>query len=117
MSIKEDKINIYNLRVCLTNHDDLNDSPRIQAYKSPGEVIAYLNEKEENAVVIVDADTSLANQAEMPRHFQYIIRGASGELDNFYYGEYPAEDPGDANGGDLTADEAIYEAVMSLFGQ
>lgn len=107
-------MNIYSLRVCLTNHDELATMP--QSYRSPGDVIAYLNEKPENAVVIIDADTSVADAAHRPRHFQYIIRGASGELNNFYYGAYDEDsmDPNDANGGDLDAQGAISQAVNDL---
>jgi hypothetical protein len=41
----------------------------------------------------------------------YILRGAGGGLDNFYYGEMPAENPNDAEGGSLTAGLAILKVL------
>ena len=109
-------MNIYSLRVSLTSHDELATMP--QSFRSPGDVVAYLNEKPENAVVIVDADTNAIEAADGPRHFQYIIRGAGGDLNNFYYGAYDEDsmDPNDANGGDMTADVAVTSAVEALLG-
>lgn len=40
-----------------------------------------------------------------------VWRGAGEALDNFFHQELPLEDPGDANGGGLTAEQALKEAL------
>lgn len=68
--------------------------------KSRQEVISYLNASPENAVVIpLDEFNYVA-----------VFRGAGGDLNNFYYQESPLSDPNDANGGDLTAEQAFDNA-------
>lgn len=83
--------------VCLTNDEVLADQPLVK--KSLPEMEAYLNASPRNALVIGGAKKV------------YVLRGASEQPNNFYYGLWPAEDPNDAEGGDLTASQAIAEAL------
>lgn len=63
----------------------------------------FLNLSPRNAVVITSVEPH-----------QFILCGASEEPTNYFYGDMPAEDPNDANGGfDMTALQAIEEAVYS----
>jgi hypothetical protein len=86
------------MRVTLTDHSALKPGPAER--RSRREVVEYLEQDPSHAVVI------------HVRRPIYVLRGASERLDNFYYGEWAESmDPNDANGGDLTAREAVNEAV------
>lgn len=65
----------------------------------------YLNADPQNSIVIYAID---GRDLQRPL---FIIRGASEALDNFYYGEHPPEDPGDVDGGDLTAADVLGELI------
>ena len=65
------------------------------------DVVAYLESDPSNAVFVLG-----------PRP-QYIVRGASGGLNNFYYGDLPAIDPNNAEGGDLMAEEALERTLQA----
>lgn len=85
---------------CFTNDDEMGplreDTDFID--RKTAEVVAYLNADPRNAVVL---NNQLAQMA--------VWRGASEQLNNFYWQDLPLEDP-DSNGGDLTAEEAIEQA-------
>lgn len=99
-------------RVKCTLTDDQQLSAADPAWHTPEEVVAYLDASARHAVVIVDLDeVSGECVAQAP---QYVLRGASEQLDNFYFGAYPAEDPNDADGGQLTAAEALAAALDGL---
>jgi len=104
---------IFALRVCLTTDADLADMP--QAFRTPADVVSYLKQSPRNAVVIIDADTDISGVVESSGP-HYVMRGASGELNNYYWGHYPAEDPNDAEGGHLTAEQAVRQAVEDMMG-
>lgn len=70
------------------------------------DLIAYLNESPRHAIVI----TGLAEESSQCA--VYVLRGAGEDLNNFYWGSYPVEDP--ADGGDLTAEEAVDLALDLL---
>lgn len=65
------------------------------------QAVDYLEENPRHALVIVGSAGEV-----------YVLRGAGDDLCNFYYGYYPAEDPNDANGGDLTAREAVNASLV-----
>lgn len=69
---------------------------------SKEELVEYLEKSPRHAVVLHGSTP------------QYILRGAGEWLDNFYWGEYPAEDPNDANGGGLRAKEALADALAEV---
>lgn len=105
-------MDIYALRVCLTNDEKLESYP--QVYRTPGQVVEYLHQDPRHAVVIVDADTSVNNgEARGP---VYVLCGAGETSDNYYYGWHPAEDPNEADGGNLTAEQAVLQAVAQIKG-
>lgn len=87
---------------CKTNDAELSDSPTF--YYTRGELVAYLNAKPTNAVVVEHQNGNIG----------YLFCGAGETADNYYWGFFPAEDPGDANGGDLTADAALDEMLKEL---
>lgn len=93
-----------------TNDYDLSDQ-NPQTYRLD-ELIIYLNENPRHAIVITDLDEA------PPQHTVttpvYVLRGAGEDLNNFYWGSYPAEDPDDIDGGDLTAEEAVGLALDLL---
>jgi hypothetical protein len=102
--------------VCLTNDEELLDKPLVE--KSWAEMEAYLSASPRNALVfkanpVVPAYWSAekrAKAAKVKTKKVYIVRGASEELNNFYFGLWPTEDPNDAEGGNLSAIQAIFEA-------
>ncbi len=69
------------------------------------DAVEYLEEDPRHAIVIFG--TSAGVKFDPP---VYVLRGASEQLDNFFYGEYPAEDPGDASDAE-SASEALQEAL------
>ncbi len=94
--------------------DDSSLSADNPVWRTPDEVVVFLNASPRNAVVITDlVEASGECVATTP---QYVLRGASERPDNFYFGSVPAEDPNDANGGDLTAKAALNGALDGLCG-
>jgi hypothetical protein len=75
-------------------------------------VVAYLEANPRHAVVLHEFHNDDSVFTYDPP--VYILRGASETLNNFYYGDMPAEDPNDANGGDLTAEEALHDTTIDL---
>lgn len=76
------------------------------------ELVVYLNEDPRHALVVTDlAEVSGECVVTGP---VYVLRGAGEGLGDFYFGSYPAEDPNDAEGGDLTADAALAQALDLL---
>jgi hypothetical protein len=76
--------------------------------------VKYLEESPANALVITDADAKDVDST-AKRTAQYVLCGASGGSDNYFYGSMPSDDPNDARGGDITARVAVNEAVEALF--
>jgi hypothetical protein len=102
----------FMFRVSLTNDQDLATTNLSE--QTPAEIERYLNADERNAVVLVGSrDRVFGNVTYEPP--VYVLRGAGGTLDNFYYGPMPAEDPGDANGGDLDAATALCDATIEYY--
>ena len=86
------------MKVTMCTDSELTLEPVIK--RRAREVVTYLEADPRHAIVI----QGKARQV-------YVLRGASEELNNFFYGDMPAEDPNDADGGDLTARQAVTEAV------
>lgn len=102
--------NVESFEAIFTTDADLDAGKTRRA--TPQEVVDYLNANPRNAVVITDIEEESDEcVATTP---QYIIRGASESLDNFYFGSMPAEDPNDSSGGDLTAEQALFHAANAL---
>ncbi len=79
---------------------------------TPAEVVAYLNASPRHAVVVSNlTEASGECEAQTP---QYLLRGANDGLQSFWFGPMPAEDPGDASGGDLDAEAALTAALDAL---
>ncbi len=101
---------ITSITATLSTDTDPSTGTRIET--TPKAIIDYLNENPRHAITIHDLNEE---SGECTAHNpQYILRGASEELNNYYYGPVPAEDPNDASGGDLTAEEALKEALDAL---
>lgn len=86
------------MKACFTDDSNMGDPTKFQD-TTPADLVTYLNANPRNAVVVDLDDRQVA-----------IFRGASEDLDNFYYQDLPLEDP-DANGGDLTAQQAVDEVL------
>src|SRR5262245_3676475 len=71
-------------------------------------ILDYLNQDPRNAIVVTGFTEDNEYVAIEPT---YVLRGASECDDNFYTGPFPAVDPGDANGGDWFADEALARVI------
>lgn len=102
----------FKFRVSKTNDTDLATEPVVEA--TPAEVVAYLNDDPRNAVVLVGSRDAFFGEKTFEPSL-YVIRGASEGLDNFYYGHMPAEDPNDADGGDVDALEAVRAATIEYY--
>lgn len=103
---------IDNYTVTFTTDADLDVGETRTA--TPQEVINYLNADPRHAIVLHDIEEESGEcVATTP---QYIIRGAGEQLGDFYFGAMPAEDPNDAEGIDLTAEEALFQATDALCG-
>ena len=101
---------VNHITCSFTNDIELGDFPQIPV--PVADVVNYLNASPRNAIVITDLDEASGEcVAGSP---VYVLRGAGEDLNNFYFGPFPAEDPGDANGGDLTAEQALAEALDAL---
>ncbi len=103
---------VYQVRVCFTNHSALASYP--QTFVTVDSAVKYLEESPANALVITDADAKDVDST-AKRTAQYVLCGASGGFDNYFYGSMPSDDPNDACGGDITARVAVNEAVEALF--
>jgi len=102
----------FKFRVSKTNDSDLAAEPVVEA--TPAEVVAYLNESPRHAVVLVGSEDEVFGKVTFEQAL-YVLRGASEALDNFYYGHMPAEDPNDADGGDVDALEAVRAATIEYY--
>lgn len=78
------------------------------------EVVAYLNADPRHAVVLHESKDDFYGRTVFSPEL-YVLRGAGEDLQNFYWGEMPAEDPNDAEGGDLTADNALAAATTKYW--
>lgn len=95
----------FQLRVRLTTHDKDLEQGEIHTM-SAVQAAAYLDADPAHAIVMLGAqDNYFGNVPFEPN--VYVIRGASERTDNYYFGDMPAEDPNDAEGGDLSAVDAI----------
>lgn len=92
------------VKVCFTNYRELATEPAREFSQEYPNVDYYLRKNPDHAVTFTYNGKS-----------SYVMRGASEHadenLDKFYYGLLPAEDPGDAYGGDLDSAEASDEAL------
>lgn len=84
------------------------------SWKMAREVQYFLEEEPGNAVIIHGGRDSFFGGIDYDPPI-YILRGAGEDLSNFYYGEMPAENPNDADGGDLTAEEAIGASIGEYY--
>lgn len=97
----------------LTTDDALDVGPIRELTADQAE--SYLNSGQRNALVLMSARDDTTGILPVFEPNIYVVRGASGKLDNFYYGDMPAEDPNDAEGGDLTAIQAIAYATGAYY--
>lgn len=96
---------------CVLSRDDADWSkPGKSAWRTAAEVEVYLNADPRHAVLLFGGKDEIFGTLKYEPAL-YILRGASEGLDNFYWGTLPAEDPNDAEGGDLAADQAIGQAA------
>lgn len=96
-----------------TDHHDMGNYEKMPpAHKmSIPEALVHL-EHPHNALVITDLEEASGEcKALTP---VAVWCGAGEARDNYYYQSLPLEDPGDANGGDLDAGEAIAQALDQL---
>ena len=98
--------NIISITAALTTDSELCGDEK--EFK-PQELIDYLNESPRHALAITGFEEE-SDECEI-KNAVYVLCGASDQPDNYYYGLLPAEDPNDAEGGDLTAKEAISLAL------
>jgi hypothetical protein len=90
------------LKVALTNDTDMGELSTVGQFKMIPlvDVENYLNVNPRHAAVLDRTD-----------HHVAVFRGASDEPTNFYVARLPVEDPGEADFGDLTAGDALQEAL------
>jgi hypothetical protein len=101
---------VNSVRCSLSNDQALSDTP--QRDWPVQTVIDYLDADPRHAIVITAfEDDGEDIKVEPPT---YVLRGASERDDNFYIGPFPADDPGNADGGSWTADEALAYALNGL---
>lgn len=91
------------INATFTDHEILSDGELKTVTVAEAE--QYLNDDPAHAVIIHGTDRAVFTPE------LYVLRGASEDLDNFYWGLMPAEDPNDAEGGDLTAAQALQAAL------
>jgi len=91
----------------LVKHDD--DWGGIMCRAISGDGPGPLDLSQEEIVRWLKSDPSHA--VVFPDRMRFILRGASEALENFYWGDLPSEDPNDAEGGDLTAEEVVKSAL------
>lgn len=91
--------------VALTDDSNL-DGAADRAVRPWREVEAYLNSDPRHAVVLHSGYDDYFELTPFDPPI-YVLRGAGEDLNNFYWGDMPAEDPNDAEGGDLTAEQAL----------
>ena len=87
------------MQAVLTDYDHINDHQQ-PASVTAEQALAHLFEKTDNAVVIVGQVYRVA-----------VWCGAGGSLNSYYHQELPLEDPNDAEGGDLDAEQAMLAAM------
>lgn len=102
----------FKFRVSKTNDSDLATESVVEA--TPAEVVSYLNDDPRHAVVLVGSTDELFGEKTFEPSL-YVLRGASEALNNFYYGHMPADDPNDADGGDVDALEAVRAATIEYY--
>ena len=102
--------NDFKFKAILTDHDNFNVDHRGRLI-APAEVEAHLLRDELNIVVLVGSIDDVFGDVKYTSA-KYVARGATG----YYYGDMPAEDLGDAEGGDLTAAEALRDATSEYYG-
>lgn len=88
------------MKAIKTGYDQMNDPGSEYREYSVLELETYLSEQVLNAVVVSHGGRETA-----------VFRGASEDLSNFYTQDLPLEDPGDAEGGDWTAREALSQVL------
>lgn len=99
----------FELDAAFTTDQNLDENQN-RATRPWREVEAYLNENPRHAVVLHAGKDDYFDLISYDPPL-YVLRGASEELNNFYYGTMPAEDPNDAEGGTYTAEEALAYSV------
>lgn len=77
------------------------------------EVIAYLEESPRHAIVLYEMydDWFETTKLDPP---VYVIRGASEQSDDYYYGNCPAEDPTDGTP-ETSAEQAICGSIANYY--
>ena len=88
------------LKAFKTKYDQMGNPPGQMQSMMTSQMIKYLDADPSNALIV---ETKLGTYA--------VFRGAGGGADNFFYQELPISDPNDAEGGDLTAEDAIHSIM------
>jgi hypothetical protein len=86
--------------VILTNDEHVGDGTGRKGKALVNNMIRHLKASPRNAIEILGEVA--------------VWRGAGGDDSNYYYQSLPLTDPNDAEGGDLTAEQAVVEALRSI---
>ena len=98
----------FKFKVVLTKYESLCGEHKGAFSLTPAQVEAHLEQG--GAAVLVGSTDDTFGEVEYNPPL-YVLQGAGGE---FYWGEMPAEDPGEAEG-PLTAAEALRDATSEYY--
>jgi hypothetical protein len=93
------------ISMIFTNDEDMGTPVGNSTPYDARQAKGYLDKSPRHAVVLINGTLQIA-----------VFCGASDESNNYFYQELPLEDPNDANGGDLSSDQALYEAWQTVQG-
>lgn len=103
---------IISITAVKTTYGEMSKQKEAGEKYKPNEVVAYLNSNPQNAIVICDLD-ECSGECTAVGDKVAIFREDGAGLNQFQYQEFPLDEI-NANGGDLTAFEAVAKALDQL---